>query len=97
MHDGVDFVRAEDFLQERRIAGISDNQVAMGYGRFEAGRQVIQRNDVLVRCAELSDNVAANVSGTAGYQYGLVFHSIFRLVKKNRRNCEPGERSKDKV
>ena len=52
-------------------------QLARCNGLTESGGQIVERHDFFAVAAELSHDMAANVSGATGHQYRLVFHQIF--------------------
>jgi urease gamma subunit len=74
MHDRIDRMLRENTLEQRRIAGVSNNEFTMRYGRFESGGEVIERDDILAGIAELFDDMATDVSGATGDQYLVVIH-----------------------
>ena len=73
-------------LQQRGVTRITEHEIARCDCSFKPGRQIIQRNDVFARKAQLPDDVAANVSGSASNKYLIVFHriifSLWRFLRK---------------
>ena len=41
-----------------------------------SGRQVVERDDIFAAGTQLTNDMAADVSGTACHQYFLVFHEL---------------------
>jgi len=80
MHDRVDLVFREDSLQQCRLSRIASHEFASGNSCFQPCRQIIQRDDVLTAEAELSNDVAADIAGTTGYQYLVVFHHVITAL-----------------
>lgn len=79
MHDGVDVVLAEYLLQQRGVARVAEDKVAGGDRSLEAGGQIIERQDVFASQSQLSDNMAADISGAASDQYLIVFTQFSNL------------------
>jgi len=67
MHNRVDVVFGEDAVEQRGIAGLSHDEFSGGDRLAEARAQVVQRDDVFPGCAELPDDVAADIPGSAGH------------------------------
>jgi hypothetical protein len=76
MHDRIEGVLAKKSFEQWRVAGISDHQLAGGYCGLKSGREVVQRNDRFSAFAQLPHDMAADVSGSAGYEYLIVFHEF---------------------
>jgi hypothetical protein len=71
VHDGVDVVLGEHALHELAVAGVADDQLAVGDGLAETRAEVVERDDALAGCAELAHHVAADVAGAAGDENAL--------------------------
>ncbi len=66
MHHGVDPVLRQQPRHQREIADIADDELPGGHRLPEPPAEVIEDNDLFGRFAQLTDDVAADVAGTAG-------------------------------
>src|ERR1700754_4402014 len=71
MHDAVDAVLRNHALDEAFVAGIADEQRhAFRHRGGEAGGEVVDHDDGLVRVDERANHMAADIAGTAGDKHG---------------------------
>jgi hypothetical protein len=65
---------ADDAVDQRLVAGLADDQRhTLGHGPLEAGREIIEHDDVLAGIDQLIDHVAADIPGAASDQDRHVF------------------------
>jgi hypothetical protein len=76
MHDRINLVLGKDFVQQFRIAGVADDQLAGFDGGLEAGTEVVQRYDRFAGLTELAHDVAADISGATGARPTIVNHLL---------------------
>jgi hypothetical protein len=72
VHQGVDPVIGKHGFQQCGVARIADDQFATGDGFLEARTEVVKRYDLFTLQPKLAQDVAADVSGTAGQKYLVV-------------------------
>ena len=72
MHDGVDPVLRQQPRDECVIRDFADHQFAGGHCLAKALPQVIEDDDLLTGIGQLSDHMAADVTGPAGDQDGVI-------------------------
>ena len=85
MHHGADLVLGEYARQQRAVADVADHQRRIADRLAEAGRQIVHDHHRFIAGPQLQDDVAADISGTAGDQHGILrgHYPILRAV----RNC----------
>ena len=81
MHYRVDIIRAENFVQQCLITGVSGDKITCCHGRFKTGRQIIEGQDVFARLSELSHDVTSNITGSASDEYLIVFNQFLSLIQ----------------
>ena len=65
-----DLARAQQHRDHVAVGRVADHEVAVQHGRAEAGREVVEHDDVLAALTELANHVAADVAGAAGDEDG---------------------------
>ena len=64
MNDGVDRIAGEQPAQKRRIADIALDELGrIGHRPAEAGRQIVEHDDILARVEQFEDHMAADEAG----------------------------------
>src|SRR5262249_17866639 len=89
MHDGVDAMLGEELRDDGTIARVADDEPAVQDGRAKSRIQVVEDDDVFVAFAQLSDDVAADISRAAGHQNG---HRVVRCME-----CRVGPRQRTRT
>ena len=69
MHHRIDIMGAHDSVNKLGVAGFTYHQLSEQNTRFESGREVIEHNNFLTLLAELFHCMAADVAGSACYEY----------------------------
>ena len=75
MHDGVHLVFAQHAGHQRAVRGVADHEFAVGHRTAKPGRKVVQNHDAFAGFTELTDHVAADITGTAGHENGVFVHA----------------------
>jgi hypothetical protein len=70
VHHRFDGVLLQDTIDRRSIAGVADHQGGTEHGARVARREVVEDHDPFAALDELADDVAADVTGTAGDEDG---------------------------
>jgi hypothetical protein len=69
MRDGVDFMLAENVIQERHIAKITDNEFRwVLHSGTKAGRQIIENDNLFAGVEKCQHHMAADIARTSSYQ-----------------------------
>ena len=74
VHHRVEAVLGEQLIEQIRVTGVADDQFSRRHRLRKPGGKVVQSDDSLTRCAELTNHVAADVTGAASHEYGLDCH-----------------------
>jgi hypothetical protein len=82
VYDRVDGVIVDDLPDQVAIAGFADDEVAMQHRGSEPGTQVVENDDVLSGFPQLSDDVTADVTGAASYEYCVICHTGCSLLQR---------------
>lgn len=70
MDNGVDAMLADQLTDEILVGDVAPDQRGLGRHRpVKTCRQPVEHDDLLARIEQLPDHVAADVAGTARYQY----------------------------
>ena len=69
MGDRVDPVLVDQPRDQLRVAEIADDQLdAFGHRPGEAGREIVEHDDLLAGVEQAEHHVAADIAGAAGHQ-----------------------------
>ena len=70
MDDGVDLVLGDDAADERLVADVAGDELRLRRDRpAEAGREIVEDDDLLAGIDQLPDHVTADVAGAAGDEH----------------------------